>query len=400
MILFNLLIVFLSFPLMWIFEKFILKKRSIFFYPFTLILLVIVLHAFFELFFDYSILNYRVILLIVYGFFLLSFSTILIPYRYKPSYNHHRVNFEKILILPIFFIIFTSIYLFYLFLIQNGGFDLIELNNEEISSVNNLVFFQIFLTPIIFYSYLKKNTKFLLLLLNFLCLFLTFVKGVVIISVLSIFIYYLEILKLKIKFKYLFFIALSGFFVFICSYLIPIYFLSSDLDIIYFINKFGLYLFAGLDGLSAILSNPAEHVFLPTEILFTPLINFTANLTGYIDNIRVLDFVSTNLVNNGNHNKVNVFTFFGTIFIASGKSISLYSVLIILFGLLTNLFYALSINLRLYYTSISSIIWLTCFYLSFFEFYFWHSFLYYIILFGLGLDFIFYFFKFFIYEKK
>jgi uncharacterized membrane protein len=55
MILFNLLIVFLSFPLMWIFEKFILKKRSIFFYPFTLILLVIVLHAFFELFFDYSI---------------------------------------------------------------------------------------------------------------------------------------------------------------------------------------------------------------------------------------------------------------------------------------------------------------------------------------------------------
>ena len=396
----NFFIIICSFPLVFVFEKKILKKRSIFFYPFIVMLFVIFLHLIYEVFYDYNDLNPKATLVIVFGFFLLSFSSIFFPHKVKFSYYAGRANFEKLLFLPIVMIIFSSMKLFYYFLTQNGSLELIELNNEEISNINNYVFYQILLTPIIFFSTFKKKIKFFLLGLNLLCLFLTFVKGTILISVISIFIYNIEILKIKIKIKYLLSILVGGLCIFSFSYLIPMYFLSNDLNPSFFIEKFAHYLFAGLDGFSVFTSVPVNQVYLPTEILFAPFINLLSNLTGLIDNIRVMDFASLNSLVINNNNEVNVFTLFGTIYIACGKNILLYSAIIIFFGIITNFFFAISTKLKLFYTSISSIIWLSCFYLSFFEFYFWHSFLYYIILFGLSLDFIFYFFKFFIYEKK
>ena len=207
-------------------------------------LFVIFLHLIYGVFYDYNDLNPKATLVIVFGFFLLSFSSIFFPNKVKFCYYAGRANFEKLLILPIIIIIFSSIKLFYYFLTKNGSFELINLNNEDISNVNSYVFYQILLTPIIFFSTFKKKIKFFLLGLNLLCLFLTFVKGTILISVISIFIYNVEMLKIKIKIKYLLSISVGGLCIFSLSYLIPMYFLSNDLNPSFFINKFADGFFA------------------------------------------------------------------------------------------------------------------------------------------------------------
>ncbi len=358
------------------------KSYNIYRLPMYIFSTVLILRCFYGILFNAEQLNFNVIIISYLGFLMLYISLIFSPTVFK--IKNRRLITGPFFIIQILIINLLS---FYELLSSFDNLSWMSINNPEFQVIaSKYSFLHLFNSTILLIDK-KTFLKFFLLILTFINLFLTLVKGVLFIPLLGSFIFFYLCGTIKLSVRNSLIFGIISFLLFSSFYAIPKITLGEELNILESLNKFATYLFAGIDGFSGFLNGVGRNIYLPNEILIAPFINFLANVTNYSDNLRVMDFVVNNLVYIPySSNQVNVFTFFGTIFIASKNNLLLFVLINFFIGICINYLFFFSIKKRLYFTFLSMCILLSTLYISFFEYYFWHSFLFYQIIFGIIFD--------------
>lgn len=245
-----------------------------------------------------------------------------------------------------------------------------------------IVYFTIFFSSY-YLCNASKTTDFFLAFLLLFFLFLTGVKGTVLIPFISYLIFFSITSESGIPLKRLLTFSFLVIGIFFLIYLLPFYFLEemtaySAIERI--IDKLNFYVVSGVLGFNNDLLNGAP-LKNSLDSLLLPLYNFFAD-SAEKSTYMVNTHTAIQIESNGGS---NVKTFWGTIYLHSGE---LYILVITFFYLINTLFYLL---LLLYlpilrYTSISLIIFISVMFYSWFEYYYWHSFIYYGLIYSMLLD--------------
>jgi len=276
-----------------------------------------------------------------------------------------------------------ALYNQYIAVSTRGYFDLVYLNNEKLNTAGGIyIFFTIYYFILIFSKKTKNGIDYLCILICFFALFLTFVKGVFIIVIFASFLYktiynrqHYNLLKYVV-------IGLFGVLLFYLSYIVRVYSLGIEMAsaIKIYNEAFISYFFSGIGGFNANLIK--ENVTdLKYEALFIPAYNFLYNLFGIGVHNDLMSYTSGNRVQFGEYMYSNVNTFLGTVYLSLNKSILFSLIFIYLFYVLLNILIVYLSKLGPYGKSAVSLIMALVF-IGWFEYYFWHSFLYYIIIYS------------------
>lgn len=245
-----------------------------------------------------------------------------------------------------------------------------------------LTYFTIFFTTY-FICYASKMTDIFISIILIFIIFLMGVKGIVLIPMVSYLIFY-SINSVKgITIKLLGIAIVSVFCLFFLIYMIPFIFIENinTSDSVKLIGeKIIRYLVGGILAFNYDFSNQQEQINA-LKSLFSPFYNFFSDANdkaSYM--INTLTPIKTD-----NNIYTNVKTFWGTIYI---NSKDFYPFVIIFFYILNGLFYYLIYCFRsnMKYTTISLIMFISVMFFSWFEYYYWHSFLYYGVIYGIVLD--------------
>lgn len=268
---------------------------------------------------------------------------------------------------------------------SNGRINFVALNSEELNSIGGIgMFYLILLGSFLIGIKGKKIYDYLLLSFVLIVLFLSFVKGTLLISVIGGVFNYYYLKGEKLNFRNLIFFGSLGIFIFVFSYGLRWFFLDVPIGeiIAKAAKKLNLYILAGVGGFN---SNLSSFDLLNVNYIFAPFHNFANNTFGFGKAIKIIDIVGINYVKYGAEGVYsNVNTFLGTIFLASNMNLILYLVLVVLMTFFIRILIHIS-NSGVFLKSAAAI-FLGGFFLGWFEYYFWHSFLYYIVIFGFILD--------------
>lgn len=304
--------------------------------------------------------------------------TIKSAYFTMPRFNHISI-FDRAIAIAL--LCYFSYKILTILSLENIWIIFTEIGYEVYNNAY-IVYFTIF-----FSSYYlcnsSKTTDFFLASLLLFNLFLSGIKGIVLIPFISYLIFFSITRESGIPVKSLLAFSFLVIGIFFLIYLLPFYFveeitLYSAIERI--IDKLNFYFVSGVLGLNNDLLNGAP-LKNSLDSLLLPLYNFFAD-SAEKSTYMVNTLTAIQIESNGGS---NVKTFWGTIYLHSGE---LYILVITFFYLINTLFYLL---LLLYlpilrYTSISLIIFISVMFYSWFEYYYWHSFIYYGLIYSMLLD--------------
>lgn len=249
-----------------------------------------------------------------------------------------------------------------------------------------IVYFLIFYCCYFLY-YASNKLDYLFCVSLLFIVFLLGVKGVVLIPLFALVIKsFVWNKKINIKNSFLFMLLLMC--IFFLAYVIPKWILEEgDFRESFYSasQKFIVYLSAGILSLNSNLSLPLpENTYQNIPALFTPVYNALGSIFDY-EKTNYMVNVVTPIADTGYVKGSNVKTFVGTIYLHSGW----FSLLIVVFfNILLTFFYWLILKRieKLKYTCAALVLFLSAIFFSWFEYYYWHAFFYYAIVYGVILD--------------
>lgn len=250
-----------------------------------------------------------------------------------------------------------------------------------------LLYFLIFFTAYLFYNGESKLDMFL----SIFCLFLCFLLGVKGIVLLILFVYIIRQLDSKFDTKSimkLIIICSVGIVSFYSSYVVPRVLFEGEhlLDVIYDINqRFIFYSASGvlsfsIDYANGVDMNNISSLYVPFYNGYVNIFDSGSEKASYMVNI----INSLSISGFGSYS--NVKTLYGTIFLNSGNYKLLNFFVFFVFNVFLIVFRRL-FNQRFKYTNTALTMYLACLLISWFEFYYWHAFLLYGVIYAVILDF-------------
>jgi len=322
-------------------------------------------------------------------------------YSLKTStYAYHAVtkdNYQRVKILEIISII-SSIYLILFFMLKsrelpNIGMIVQEQFQKRYSSGLNFYLRLVCMIGTIYFWGLinKSNKKFILLgLLCFIPNFLTFVKGIAFINVIGSVIANLILNNRKIKFNVLIKVVLVGILIFFSVYMIEIGIwnpnkLLERKTYEYIYAKLNVYLVSGVQSFNINVSNPKKLFQSLSNPVYAPVINLIAKF-GLFERIETINNVWTTIgyIPKYGTVTVNTNTYIGTLSLYCGFFIGLLVNSIISAVIYYFFWKAISTKSITYIVRYSLMV--SGLVLAWFEYYYMHTFWFYLILIFLIID--------------
>ena len=317
-------------------------------------------------------------------FFLLSITDLCLPDKNKYVNNRGLSKFDYFLALLLILAVVINIYY------KLDGFTIVHIFSNVLRDdfINAyLLYFLIF-----FSGYLFNNGETNIdMVLSAFCLFLCFLLGVKGIVLLILLVYVIRQLDSKFdkrSIMKLFAICSIGIVSFYASYVVPRVLFEKELlfDVVYDINqRFIFYAASGILSFSLDYENGVNMNNISS--LYVPFYNGYINI---FENGNDKASYMVNLINSlstfGVGSYSNVKTLYGTIFLNSGDYKWLNFSVFFTFNIFLIMFRRL-FNQRFKYTNSALTMYLACLLISWFEFYYWHAFLLYGVIYAVILDF-------------
>lgn len=322
-------------------------------------------------------------------FFVLSFVDLCVPVKAKSVSACGLSKFDYSIASLLIVVVVVSIY----YKLGDYSFLYIFHNILRDDFINAyLLYFLIFFSAFLFYN---GKTKIDALLAVF-CLFLCFLLGVKGIVLLILLVYVIRLLDSnfevdkKTKLKMLM-VVVVGVISFYSSYVVPrLLFENEDFfDIVYDINqRFIFYAASGvlsfsIDYTDGVNMNNFSSLYVPFYNGYINLIEDGSDKVSYMVNL------NKSIAASGTDSYSNVKTLYGTIYLNSGDHKTLNFAICFIFNAFLIVFRR-RFNQRLKYTNSACTMYLACLLISWFEYYYWHAFFLYGVIYAFLLDFWFY----------